>query len=489
MKSTACVVIDVLPVLVTSNNPPVAVDDNTETTMGTAVTVVILANDADPDNPSTPNGTLGTPIKLTDPTNGSVTFNANGTITYTPSPNFTGTDSFNYRICDNGTPALCDEATVRIIVKETPSVGNQPPIAMDDAEVTIANTPVSNTVVNNDRDPDNTLVQLTFTKLTDPANGTVTFSSNGSYTYTPNNGFIGNDSFTYRVCDPSNACDNATVSIAILNPTQVALLPKVWLQGALFGVSGASGIMRDDLRSKNLIPLTSPYPAMGMTEITSSSAITNAVLGVASPVENSIVDWVFVELRDAANPATVLNSTSALIQRDGDIVGLDGVSPVIFNQANFGNYYVAVRHRNHLGVMSASPIAMSLTPATVDFRNGSTPAYNLDASNISNVSLVVVNQGLALWAGNSIADTRVILQGNSNDVNVLFESVMNDSGNLFDSPFYKIRAYHIGDINMNGETVFQGSGNDVEFIYLNVIQNHPGNILKQNFFIIKQQLP
>jgi uncharacterized repeat protein (TIGR01451 family) len=223
LKATACVVIDVLPNLVPLNNPPVAVDDNTETAQNTVVTVVILANDTDPDDPNTPNGTLGNPVKLTDPANGTAVFNANGTVTYTPAAGFTGTDSFTYRICDNGTPFLCDEATVRIIVKPTPPVGNQPPVAVDDAEVTPVNTPVSNTVAANDSDPDNTPTQLTYTKLTDPANGGVTFNSNGTYTYTPAPNFVGNVSFTYRVCDPSNACDVATVSIAVLAKAPIAM--------------------------------------------------------------------------------------------------------------------------------------------------------------------------------------------------------------------------------------------------------------------------
>ena len=44
-------------------------------------------------------------------------------------------------------------------------------------------------------------------------------------------------------------------------------------------------------------------------------------------------------------------------------------------------------------------------------------------------------------------------------------------------------------IVQNGETVFQGPGNDIEFIYLNVIKNHNGNATKQNSFVVKEQVP
>jgi hypothetical protein len=489
LTATACVVIDVLPNILSANNPPVAVDDNTETALNTAVTIVVTANDADPDDPNTPNGTLGTPVKLTDPANGTVVFNANGTVTYTPTLGFTGTDFLTYRICDNGTPNLCDEATIRIIVKPTPPVGNQPPVAVDDAEVTSVNTPVSNTVATNDSDPDNTPAELTYTKLTDPTNGSVTFNSNGTYTYTPNANFTGNDSYTYRVCDPSNACDVATVSIAVLNSVQVALFPKVWLQGSLYGVTGVGTIMRDDLRSKVLIPLNSPYPGMGLPETTPTGPTTALVLSQATPINDAIVDWVYLELRDGTNPGTILSTRSALLQRDGDIVGVDGTSAVIFNQVSAGNYYVSVKHRNHLGVMSASPIALNSIPSVVDFRDGSTAAYNLDDTNITNEPLVVVDQGFALWAGNALFDKRVIYQGNSNDVNPVYQLILTEISNLLGSPFFKLKTYNLGDINMNGETIFQGSGNDLEFIYQNIISNHPGNILKQNFFTIKEQLP
>ena len=96
-----------------------------------------------------------------------------------------------------------------------------------------------------------------------------------------------------------------------------------------------------------------------------------------------------------------------------------------------------------------------------------------------------------MWAGNSLVDgeNAIIYQGTSNDVNNVFQLVISHPGNIFSSPFYKVRGYTVGDVNLNGEAVSQGTGNDVEFIYLNVIKNHPGNLLKQNFFIIREQLP
>ena len=72
--------------------------------------------------------------------------------------------------------------------------------AVDDAKLTNVNTPVSGTVAANDYDPDNN-VPLSYAKVTNPLHGTVTLNTDGTYTYTPTSGYIGNDSFTYKVCD------------------------------------------------------------------------------------------------------------------------------------------------------------------------------------------------------------------------------------------------------------------------------------------------
>ncbi len=58
---------------------------------------------------------------------------------------------------------------------------------------------------------------------------------------------------------------------------------------------------------------------------------------------------------------------SALLQRDGNVVDLDGVSPVAFADVAADDYYLIVKHRNHIGVMSAMPIAFSATTTVVDF--------------------------------------------------------------------------------------------------------------------------
>uniref|UniRef100_A0A383VEM4 Big-1 domain-containing protein n=1 Tax=Tetradesmus obliquus TaxID=3088 RepID=A0A383VEM4_TETOB len=79
-----------------------------------------------------------------------------------------------------------------------------------------------NGVLKNDVDPEGQ--PLTATLLTSTSNGVLTFSGNG-FTYAPQPGYSGTDSFTYRVCDPFNACASTTVTLTPNpQPPNVALL-------------------------------------------------------------------------------------------------------------------------------------------------------------------------------------------------------------------------------------------------------------------------
>ncbi|MFT7068477.1 MAG: hypothetical protein ACJAZY_001360 [Spirosomataceae bacterium] len=483
-----------------NNNPPIALVDIYATPLNTPVTGSVLLNDKDPDVGQTlsatllPNTTLGTLIT----SNGGIVTNflpnGNGTFTYTPNSGFTGTDTFTYTACDNGNPTRCDAAVVQIQVKDSPISGqNMPPVAIDDYNVTVLNTPVSGNVSLNDKDSEPTPTALTvnIVPISGPLNGSIVLSLNGDYTYTPANGFTGVDQVVYETCDAGAPieCARATLFIYVLDG-KVTLSPKAYLQGSLFGVTGiGNNLMRDDLRVKNLIPLSSPYPDLGFTALTATVNIAPAVLAVTG--SDAIVDWVFVELRNAGNNQQVEDSRSALIQRDGDIVEVDGVFPITFSQASPGSYYVVIKHRNHLGVMTQLPIALSSTPATVDFTSAATPTFRISTS-VMNQAQVEVEQGVAMWAGNALVDLvdgKVIYQGTANDVNSIYQLVTDRRVNSLETPFFKLKTYNTGDVNMNGETIFQGTGNDIEFIYQNVIKNHSGNSLRQSNFIIREQLP
>ena len=149
--------------------------------------------------------------KATNPANGTVTMNANGTYTYTPNAGFTGIDTFTYTITDpNGQTATA---------AETITVG---PGAVNDAYTTPFQTAVNGDV----KASDVYLPGSVFTKTSDPANGTLVYNADGTFTYTPNAGFTGTDTFTYLVTAPSGQTSTATETITVSPPLLIAVSDK-----------------------------------------------------------------------------------------------------------------------------------------------------------------------------------------------------------------------------------------------------------------------
>ena len=186
------------------SGPPAAVNDAYTTNQGQVLTVAapgVLGND------TSPGGSPLTAIKAANPANGAVTLNANGSFTYTPNAGFGGSDSFTYK-ANNGT-ADSNIATVNIKVNRPPVAGNDAYTAVQGQVLTIA----APGVLSNDTDPDGN--PLTSVKVTNPVNGTVTLATNGGFSYTPNAGFAGSDTFTYSAGDGSLNSDVATVTITV----------------------------------------------------------------------------------------------------------------------------------------------------------------------------------------------------------------------------------------------------------------------------------
>ncbi|MFT4415386.1 Ig-like domain-containing protein [Fredinandcohnia humi] len=185
-----------------SNQAPTIGDQDLQTEKNKPVNGKVVATDAD--------GDALTFTKETDPSNGTVVVNGDGTWTYTPNNGYTGTDSFTVTVSDGkgGTAT----ATITIQVNEQPTPNQAPAIGAQDLQkVTLSNTPVNGVVVATDADGD----ALTFTKGTDPGNGTVVVNGDGSWTYTPNNGYTGTDSFTVTVSDGKGGTATATITIQV----------------------------------------------------------------------------------------------------------------------------------------------------------------------------------------------------------------------------------------------------------------------------------
>lgn len=228
----------------------------------------------------------------------------------------------------------------------------------------------------------------------------------------------------------------------------------------------ALGRMRGDLSAQGLIPLTEPYSALGYPQVGGGGETTSAsVLNLYLP-SHSAVDWVRFELRDAANPAQLVRTLQCLVLSNGILLrGSDGGPP--FFQVPPGNYYVAVRHRNHLGVMTAVPVYLGPTTGihtTIDFRSPSTATYGTEARK-------AVGNTLTLWSGDVLRDGALRYVGAANDRDPILVAI---GGN---DPSATLNGqYRQEDVNMDGVVKYTGVNNDRDPILVNIGGSTPTNV-------------
>ena len=205
-SNTATVTITVNAV----NDAPVAFDDAYATSEDVALSVPgpfgvgVLGNDTDVD------GDPLSAVLVAGPAEGALTLNADGSFVYTPNADFNGSDSFTY-VANDGT-ADSNVATVTIDVAPV----NDAPVAADDAysvdEDAVLNVAAPG-VLGNDTDVDGDALSAVL--VAGPSNGALALNTDGSFGYTPNNGFGGSDSFTYVANDGAADSNVATVTIDV----------------------------------------------------------------------------------------------------------------------------------------------------------------------------------------------------------------------------------------------------------------------------------
>jgi uncharacterized repeat protein (TIGR01451 family) len=219
---------------------------------------------------------------------------------------------------------------------------------------------------------------------------------------------------------------------------------RAFLQGPF---DAQTGMMRDLLRAQGLVPPSEPYTALGYAHTGGggNESARPGTLDATGP--QAIVDWVVVELRSAAQPATVLHSRAGLLRCDGRVTDKDGTSPLSF-PAPAASYAVSIRHRNHLGAMMAAPIGLSPTPALIDFTDPGSALHGLEATDTANGVRL-------LWAGDADGNGIMKYVGAGNDRDPILVGI---GGN---TPTQVIPGvYSPLDINLDGQIKYVGSGND-----------------------------
>ncbi len=282
--------------------------------------------------------------------------------------------------------------------------------------------------------------------------------------YTSTQTFVSGTQYMVRAVKVQNPASGSftNLSLGALATAQVTsnvvVAPRVLLEGPY---NSGTGLMTDGLRTAGLIPLNEPYTALGFAQAAGGGgeSTTQTVLNVTG--NNAIVDWVRVELRSSGAPATVVATRQALLQRDGDVVSTDGTSALSFGVGT-GSYYVAVRHRNHLGAMTANALSLSGSSTTVDLKATTLSTYGTAALN-------TIGTVRALWAGNVVPNTELRYTGTGNDRDPILTRI----GSTV--PTNTVSGYYPEDVTLDGTVKYTGTGNDRDLILVNIGATVPTN--------------
>lgn len=195
-SNTATVIIEVSPVI--QNNAPTANNNNTGAEIGVPLTISLRGSDVDGDNL--------TYEVVASPSKGSISAISGNSLTYTASS--VGNDQFTFKVSDG--KLFSNVATVSI-VNSAVSSSNTAPTARHSSLTSNVNVPFTLSLIGNDADGDS----LNYEVISGPSQGNLGAITGNRVTYTPNSGYKGNDSFTFKVFDGKEYSNNATVSIAI----------------------------------------------------------------------------------------------------------------------------------------------------------------------------------------------------------------------------------------------------------------------------------
>jgi hypothetical protein len=160
---------------------------------------------------------------------------------------------------------------------------------------------------------------------------------------------------------------------------------KIYLQGPF-----NTNSMSTNLVQSNLLPNSQPYNSAPWNYSGNEN--------LESGPNSSMVDWVLVELRSPSNPIEVVVRRAAILKNNGHLLETDGSEGVVFNNVDPGSYYIVIYHRDHLAIMSAAPVLLSLNSVLYDFTTAMNKAYGQEPM----VELVPGKFGM--YAGDGNAD-------------------------------------------------------------------------------------
>jgi len=416
---------------VVENRPPAAVDDSYSTNQNAPLSVAapgVLSNDTDPD------GNVLTAAVVGNVSHGTLTLNPDGSFIYAPVASFSGIDSFTYRANDGTVNSNIATVTLTIV-----AANNTTPVATGDCYTTNEDTPLMLTapgLLVNDTDEDGNA--LTALLVAGPSHGTLTLNANGSFTYTPNANFNGDDTFTYRANDGTASSNLATVTITVcpINDAPVANNDSyVTNQNTPLTVTVPGVLANDtDAEGSTLTAVLNSGPSHGTLTLNANGSFTYTVATgytgsdsftyrasdgtmtsnlatvtiTVNPVANAPLVTAPASITIAATSATgataltsqlltaFLASGSAVDATDPELVRLtpqiNGVDVTSSTQFGLGTTAVTFRYRNAAGQIGTATSYVNVIVGTASITNSIT-GKGVDASGNYYVDLKLTNTG------------------------------------------------------------------------------------------------
>ncbi len=229
---------------------------------------------------------------------------------------------------------------------------------------------------------------------------------------------------------------------------------KLMLEGAY---NSGTGTMSTALRSgnsfgsTNLLPAAQPYNSdpwnyAGTENVDTANHPANAV------------DWVLVELRSTYNGAAVTNGRAAgFLLSDGSIVDTNGTDAIRFWDITPGYYYVVVKHRNHLPIMTADSIYLSNASSLYDFTSGQGKAYGTDTTTFQSKPMSALGDGRYGMRAGDCAGTSYQIRYNGGGLNDRTWMLSVVGGNA-SSGTPITNTYERCDVNLDRQVRYNGGG-------------------------------
>lgn len=201
---------------------------------------------------------------------------------------------------------------------------------------------------------------------------------------------------------------------------------KVWFQGPYLTGTHVMNTFFNSV-ARHLLPLAHPYSGSPWN-YSGTEAVTLAFY--QNLLHFNITDWILIELRSGTAASTIVARRAGFLLKTGRVVDIDGFSDLNFPTIpSTGNYYVVVRHRNQLSIMSNATI------------NGNGSLCNLSIlANIYGGDAKLLETGVyGMYAGDANADGDI--QWNVGEPDYITWNLNTGSG----------IGYWPGDVNLDGQ--------------------------------------